>query len=186
LLLLSSSTSALSVTASFSSAAGLKDVTPAAIWDHLATLYDLSAADDVEASAAQLAKAGRSPPDSGAEFALPRRDFQSVIREMRKDGENQNEDVRRGNSNSVSTGKISAENPAAAAAAAATPKDPAAKKSSAATATPKESAAASSTPSTVEETPKSTPGLGGGGGSSSSKKRPTRSTPGTTPAKRRK
>ena len=67
---------------------GLKDATAAAAWDRLEMLYDLETIDARESEV----QAGPDDPDDDdadgvEEFALPRREFQAVLNEMKRGGE---------------------------------------------------------------------------------------------------
>ena len=55
---------------------GLKDVSPAEIWNHLSLMFNLEEADRLEKTASNL-------DDGETEFVLPKKEFQDVIAEMK-------------------------------------------------------------------------------------------------------
>lgn len=57
---------------------GMKDVTPALIWEHLETMYNLNVADKIEQCVPNL----EDSEGGSSEFALPKKDFQYIINEM--------------------------------------------------------------------------------------------------------
>ena len=56
---------------------GVREVTPATIWDRLGHFYNLDAADKIEKSLPKL-------EESECEFQLPKKDFQNIINETLK------------------------------------------------------------------------------------------------------
>ncbi|XP_059079196.1 MRG/MORF4L-binding protein-like [Tigriopus californicus] len=140
---------------------GFKDITANQIWSHMKNLFNLPAVDEIENSAtwAQSLQDDLNV-DTPVEFSFPRKEFQSIVAEMRKNGkissssgfdsvqDTPNSSKRASNSsrdgNSGASSNINANSNALSS-------------------------------SKNEDTPKS-----------STSKRPTRSTPSSTPAKRRK
>lgn len=59
---------------------GMKDVTPAAIWEHLGQMYNLEAAEKIEKRALIL-------EENECEFSLPKKDFHDAMNEMKKQDE---------------------------------------------------------------------------------------------------
>ena len=57
---------------------GMREVTPATIWDRLANFYNLDAADKIEKSLPKLEES------ECCEFQLPKKDFQNIINETLK------------------------------------------------------------------------------------------------------
>ena len=57
---------------------GMKDVTPAMIWEHLGLLYNLEAADKIEK------RAPLNLESSEAEFSLPKKDFYDLMNDPKK------------------------------------------------------------------------------------------------------
>lgn len=58
---------------------GMRDVTPAAIWDHLGQMYNLEAANNIENN-----DLGLDTDFDGGEFKLPKKEFQEAMNEMKK------------------------------------------------------------------------------------------------------
>lgn len=65
--------------------AGMKDLTSAAIWEHLEAMYNLDKANVIE-NVATNAITNRGGDDSDNEFRLPKKEFQAVMAEMKKGG----------------------------------------------------------------------------------------------------
>ena len=59
---------------------GMKEVTPATIWDRLAHFYNLDAADKIEQSLPKLTET----ESEFCEFQLPKKDFQNIMNETLK------------------------------------------------------------------------------------------------------
>ena len=69
---------------------GMKDVTPAMIWEHLGLLYNLEAVDKIEK------RAPLNLESSEAEFSLPKKDFYDLMSDAKKldnSGEDLKEEV---------------------------------------------------------------------------------------------
>ena len=143
-----------------SSVPGMKDVTAGSIWEQLECLYDLEAIDELE-------NESRNPDEKEfTEFSLPKKEFLAVISEMRDSGTIPT--VKEATASALSSGFTSAPSPAAASSSS----TPTSKKSGAAD---RSSASLKENQAKADQEPNKT-----------ASKRPTRSTPSSTPAKRRK
>ena len=64
-----------------------KNMKASVVWSHLDTLYNMEAADGVEACASDAviaAAAAEDDPSEGADFSLPLKDFYSALAEMKR------------------------------------------------------------------------------------------------------
>jgi MRG-binding protein len=75
---------------------GMRDVTTAAIWEHLEQLYNLEVANQIENSVPYLDET------AGSEFKLPKKEFQAAMNEMKK-GDTESADTKESEASSSSS-----------------------------------------------------------------------------------